>query len=136
MHRDLMAATAHTTPLVAVDEFPTLVNTGAAYLDSGATSQTPRAVLDAMAHYYETSRASVHRGVYPLAAEATELFEGARDRTAAWLGWDAPSTIFTRNATEALTLVVRAWGSVHGAEVDERVLTEMEHHPTLVPRVM
>ena len=127
-----MAATA-TTPLVAVDEFPTLAATGAAYLDSGATSQTPRAVLDAMAHYYETSRASVHRGVYPLAAEATELFEGARDRTAAWLGWDAPSTIFTRNATEALNLVAGAWGRANVGEGDRIVLTEMEHHSNLVP---
>src|SRR4051795_8402810 len=127
-----MAATA-TTPLVAVDEFPTLTATGAAYLDSGATSQTPRAVLDAMAHYYETSRASVHRGVYPLAAEATELFEGARDRTAAWLGWDAPSTIFTRNATEALNLVAGAWGRANVGEGDRIVLTEMEHHSNLVP---
>src|SRR4051795_9055423 len=127
-----MAATA-TTPLVAVDEFPTLTATGAAYLDSGATSQTPRAVLDAMAHYYETSRASVHRGVYPLAAEATELFEGARDRTAAWLGWDAPSTIFTRNATEALNLVAGAWGRANVGEGDRIVLTEMEHQSNLVP---
>src|SRR3954453_3754273 len=110
MHRDLMAATAHTTPLVAVDEFPTLVNTGAAYLDSGATSQTPRAGLDAIARYYETARASVHRGVYPLAAEATGRFGSARARTAAWLDWDAPSTIFTRNASEALNLVAGSWG--------------------------
>ena len=57
-----MAATAHTTPLVALDEFPTLTHTGVAYLDSGATSQTPRVVLDAMSSYYETTRASVHRG--------------------------------------------------------------------------
>ena len=56
-----MATSADTSPLVAVEEFPTLVTTGAAYLDSGATSQTPRVVLDAMARYYETARASVHR---------------------------------------------------------------------------
>ena len=128
-----MAATAHTSSLVAVEEFPTLASTGVAYLDSGATSQTPRVVLDAMANYYETARASVHRGVYPLAVEATELFEAARDRAAAWLGWDAPSTIFTRNATEAINLVAGTWGRANVGEGDRIVLTEMEHHSNLVP---
>jgi cysteine desulfurase / selenocysteine lyase len=128
-----MAATAHTTPLVAVDEFPTLANTGVAYLDSGATSQTPRVVLDAMNSYYETARASVHRGVYPLAVEATERFEAGRERAAAWLGWDAPSTVFTRNATEAINLVAGAWGRTNVGEGDRIVLTEMEHHSNLVP---
>jgi len=128
-----MAGTVHTGPLVSTDEFPTIAHTGAAYLDSGATSQTPRAVLDAMASYYETTRASVHRGVYPLAAEATELFEGARERIAAWLGWDAPSTIFTRNATEALNLVAGTWGRANVGAGDRIVVTEMEHHSNLVP---
>jgi cysteine desulfurase/selenocysteine lyase len=128
-----MAATAHTTPLVAVDEFPTLANTGVAYLDSGATSQTPRVVLDAMNSYYETARASVHRGVYPLAVEATDRFEAGRERAAAWLGWDAPSTIFTRNATEAINLVAGSWGRTNVGEGDRIVLTEMEHHSNLVP---
>ena len=86
-----------------------------------------------MTRYYETARASVHRGVYPLAVEATELFEGARDRAAAWLGWDAPSTIFTRNATEAINLVAGAWGRANVGEGDRIVLTEMEHHSNLVP---
>jgi cysteine desulfurase/selenocysteine lyase len=122
-----------TGPLVAAAEFPTLTATGAAYLDSGATSQTPRVVLDAMNAYYETTRASVHRGVYPLAAQATELYEGARDRAAAWLGWDAPSTIFTRNATEAINLVAGTWGRANVEAGDRIVLTEMEHHSNLVP---
>lgn len=113
--------------------FPTLVDTGVAYLDSGATSQTPQEVVDAMTAYYEHSRASVHRGVYPLAAEATERFEGARDRIAAWLGWDAPSTIFTRNATEALNLVAATWGRANVEAGDRIVVTEMEHHSNLVP---
>ena len=77
-------------------EFPSLDRDGLVYLDSAATSQTPRCVLDAMAAYYESHRASVHRGMYPLAVEATELFEGARDRVARWLGWDPRATIFTR----------------------------------------
>jgi cysteine desulfurase/selenocysteine lyase len=128
-----VAGTLHTEPLLAAAEFPTVAHTGVAYLDSGATSQTPRVVLDAMARYYETSRASVHRGVYPLAAEATDLFEGARDRIAAWLGWDAPSTIFTRNATEALNLVAGTWGRANVGAGDRIVVTELEHHSNLVP---
>ncbi|MFL5846813.1 MAG: aminotransferase class V-fold PLP-dependent enzyme [Solirubrobacteraceae bacterium] len=113
--------------------FPTLVESGVAYLDSGATSQTPQQVVDAMTAYYEHSRASVHRGVYPLAAEATERFEGARTRIANWLGWDAPSTIFTRNATEAINLVAGTWGRANVEAGDRIVLTEMEHHSNLVP---
>jgi cysteine desulfurase/selenocysteine lyase len=128
-----VAGTLHTEPLLAAAEFPTVAHTGVAYLDSGATSQTPRVVLDAMARYYETSRASVHRGVYPLAAEATDLFEGARDRVAAWLGWDAPSTIFTRNATEALNLVAGTWGRANVGAGDRIVVTELDHHSNLVP---
>jgi cysteine desulfurase/selenocysteine lyase len=116
-----------------VASFPTLQDTGVAYLDSGATSQTPQEVVDAMTSYYEHSRASVHRGVYPLAAEATELFEGARTRIAAWLGWDAPSTVFTRNATEAINLVAGTWGRANVGPGDTIVLTEMEHHSNLVP---
>jgi cysteine desulfurase/selenocysteine lyase len=128
-----VAGTLHTEPLLAAAEFPTVAHTGVAYLDSGATSQTPRVVLDAMARYYETTRASVHRGVYPLAAEATDLFEGARDRVAAWLGWDAPSTIFTRNATEALNLVAGTWGRANVGAGDRIVVTELDHHSNLVP---
>jgi len=128
-----VAGTTHTEPLVAAAEFPTIAHTGVAYLDSSATSQTPRVVLDAMARYYECSRASVHRGVYPLAAEATELYEAARERIASWLGWDAPSTIFTRNGTEALNLVAGTWGRANVGAGDRIVLTEMEHHSNLVP---
>jgi cysteine desulfurase/selenocysteine lyase len=128
-----MAGAVHTEPLVGAEQFPTIAHTGVAYLDSGATSQTPRTVIDAMTHYYETARASVHRGVYPLAAEATELFEGARDRAAAWLGWTPESTIFTRNASEAVNLVAGAWGRANVGEGDRIVLTEMEHHSNLVP---
>ncbi len=120
-------------PLLAAAEFPTLAHTGVAYLDSGATSQTPRCVLDAMARYYETARASVHRGVYPLAVEATDLFESGREKAAAWLGWDAPSTILTRNATEAINLVAGSWGRANVAAGDVIVLTGMEHHSNLVP---
>jgi cysteine desulfurase/selenocysteine lyase len=114
-------------------EFPVLDREGLVYLDSAATSQTPRAVIDAMTDYYEAHRASVHRGVYPLAVEATELFEGARDRIARWLDWGPAETIFTRNATEALNLVAYSWGSANVGPGDRVVITEMEHHSNLVP---
>ncbi|MGK2939811.1 MAG: SufS family cysteine desulfurase [Solirubrobacteraceae bacterium] len=115
-------------------EFPVLAgNPGLAYLDSAATSQTPRPVLDAMADYYETARASVHRGVYPLAVESTNRFEGARDRVAAFVGGESRSTVFTRNATEAMNLVAYAWGAANVREGDVIVLTEMEHHSNIVP---
>jgi cysteine desulfurase / selenocysteine lyase len=114
-------------------QFPTLQATGVAYLDSGATSQTPRVVLDAMADYYEHHRASVHRGVYPLAVEATDLFEGARRRAAAWLNSTPGETVFTRNATEAINLVAGTWGRANVGPADRVVITEMEHHSNIVP---
>ena len=113
---------------VTPTEFPTLRG-GIAYLDSSATSQTPQRVIDAMTRYYTDYRASVHRGIYPIAAEATDEFEGARKRIAQWLGWDARGTIFTPNATGALNLV--AYTNVK--EGDIVVLTEMEHHSNIVP---
>ena len=83
---------------------------GIAYLDSAATSQKPEAVIEAMDHYYRHSNAPIHRSVYPLAAESTELFEGARERVAAFVGCEPATTIFTRNATEAINLVAYSWG--------------------------
>jgi cysteine desulfurase / selenocysteine lyase len=114
-------------------EFPSLDRDGLVYLDSSATSQTPRTVLDAMDDYYAHHRGSVHRGVYPLAAEATELFEGARERVARFVNWGAAETIFTRNVTEALNLVAYAWGDANVGPGDRVVVTEMEHHSNFVP---
>ena len=114
-------------------EFPALERDGLVYLDSGATSQTPRTVLDAMDDYYSRHRGSVHRGVYPLAAEATELFEGARERIASWLNWGTEQTIFTANATASLNLVAYAWGDANVGPGDRVVVTEMEHHSNYVP---
>jgi cysteine desulfurase/selenocysteine lyase len=104
-----------------------------AYLDSAATSQTPQPVIDAMTRYYTESRASIHRGVYPLAVEATDLFEGARQRIADWLGSTIEETIFTPNATAALNLVAYTWGRQNVDAGDLVVLTEMEHHSNIVP---
>jgi cysteine desulfurase / selenocysteine lyase len=104
-----------------------------AYLDSAATSQTPDPVIDAMTSYYTEHRASVHRGVYPLAAEATDLYEGARDRIASWLGSTREETIFTANATAAINMVAYTWGRQNVQRGDLVVLTEMEHHSNIVP---
>jgi cysteine desulfurase / selenocysteine lyase len=103
------------------------------YLDSAATSQTPQPVIDAMTRYYTESRASIHRGVYPLAVEATDLFEGARRKIADWLGSSVEETIFTANATAAINLVAYSWGRQNIGEGDLVVLTEMEHHSNIVP---
>jgi cysteine desulfurase/selenocysteine lyase len=103
------------------------------YLDSAATSQTPQPVIDAMTSYYTESRASIHRGVYPLAVEATDLYEGARRRIAEWLGSTPEETIFSANATAAINLVAYTWGRQNVQRGDLVVLTEMEHHSNIVP---
>jgi cysteine desulfurase/selenocysteine lyase len=118
-------------------EFPVLGRTfdghSLVYLDSAATSQTPQSVIEAMTRYYRESRASIHRGVYPLAVEATDLYEGARARIAAWLGSTPEETIFTANATAAINLVAYTWGRLNVSAGDLVVLTEMEHHSNIVP---
>jgi cysteine desulfurase/selenocysteine lyase len=126
-----MAATTHQLDVRA--QFPTLRREGVAYLDSAATSQTPDPVLAAMDDYYREHRASVHRGVYPLAAEATDLVVGARTRVAQWLRWAAADTVFARNATEALNLVASGWGRRHVGAGDRILVTRMEHHSNFVP---
>jgi len=117
----------------ASGEFPVLEREGIAYLDSAATSQTPRSVIEAMDRYYLEARATVHRSTYPLAAEATELFEGARNRIAAFTGSTPGETVLTRNATEALNLVAWSWGRANLGQGDLIALTEMEHHSNIVP---
>ena len=104
------------------------------YLDSANTSQKPRVVIDAMSRFMEHGYAPINRSAYRLAAEATDAYEGAR--TAAKRFVNAPSAdeiVFTKNATEALNLVVRSWGAANLAEGDVVVLTHMEHHANIVP---
>ncbi len=113
------------------------------YLDSAATSQKPRPVLDAERAFYETSNAAVHRGAHQLAEEATDAYEGARRGVARFVGADEGEVVFTKNATEAINLVAYAMGNasfVGGPAErfrlgpgDEVVVTEMEHHANLVP---
>jgi cysteine desulfurase/selenocysteine lyase len=118
-------------------EFPVLRREfdgqGVVYLDSAATSLTPQPVIDAMDAYYRDSRASVHRGVYALAVEATDAFEGARERIARWLGSTVEETIFTANDTASINLVAHTWGRRNIAAGDLIVLTEAEHHSNIVP---
>ncbi len=115
-------------------EFPVLArDPDLVYLDSAATSQTPQPVIDAMTRYYTESRASIHRGVYPLAVQATELYEGARQTIADWLGSSTAETVFTANATMAINMVAYTWGRQHVGRGDLVVLSEMEHHSNIVP---
>ncbi|HKG49821.1 MAG TPA: cysteine desulfurase [Actinomycetales bacterium] len=113
------------------------------YLDSGATSQKPRSVLDAEREFYERHNAAVHRGAHQLAEEATDLFEGARAAVASFVGVAPDEVVFTKNATEGLNLVTYAMSNAVTAGPaaarfavgpgDEIVVTEMEHHANLVP---
>ncbi len=104
------------------------------YLDSAATSQKPRQVIEALVRYYEEYNANVHRGVYSIAERATAEYEAARAKVARFIGAGGPEEVlFTRNVTEALNLVAYAWGRANVGPGDEILLTEMEHHSNLVP---
>ncbi|MCP3938122.1 MAG: SufS family cysteine desulfurase [Actinomycetia bacterium] len=109
-------------------------NSRLVFLDSAASSQKPKSVLEAMDHFYKFSNANVHRGAYTMATEATDLMESARSKVARFIG--APSTdeiIFTKNVTEALNLVARSWGGDNLGPGDAVLVTEMEHHANIVP---
>ena len=103
------------------------------YLDSAATSHKPRAVLDAIRHYYEHSNANVHRGVHTLGNESTDVFENARTRVAAFIDAPVEGIVMVRNTTEALNLVAAAYARERLQPGDRVVLSEMEHHSNLVP---
>ena len=116
-------------------DFPLLVaNPELHYLDSAATSQKPKAVLDAMRAYYEHDNANPHRGAYDLSVRATQRYHDARTRVARFIGLaDADCLIFTRGTTEALNLVATAWGHANVQAGDEIVVTGLEHHANFVP---
>ncbi|KPK95294.1 MAG: cysteine desulfurase [Anaerolineae bacterium SM23_ 63] len=104
------------------------------YLDSAATSQKPRQVIEAMSTYYERHNANVHRGIHLLAEEATTSFESSREKVAEFIGAEsARQVIFTRNTTEAINLVAYSWARANLDTGDLIVLTEMEHHSNMVP---
>ncbi len=104
------------------------------YFDNAATSQKPKAVLEVIRRYYEGDNANVHRGVHALSARATDAYEGARDKVAAFINAASRDEIvFTRNASEAINLVAYAWGMNTLQAGDEIILSVMEHHSNLVP---
>jgi cysteine desulfurase/selenocysteine lyase len=107
------------------------------FLDSAASSQKPRAVLDAMEHYYVTTHANVHRGVYTIAEEATKAYEAARSTVARFIGAPSPrGVVFTKNATEAVNLVAHSYGRSLLPPGKAVLLSVMEHHANLVPWLM
>jgi cysteine desulfurase/selenocysteine lyase len=104
------------------------------YFDSAATSQKPRAVIEALRNFYEHENANVHRGLHTLSSRATEAYEKARQRVADYIGAaSADEIIFTRGTTESINLVAQAWGGKFIREGDVILLTVMEHHSNLVP---
>jgi cysteine desulfurase/selenocysteine lyase len=103
------------------------------YLDSGATSQKPAVVIEAVANHLRNHNANVHRGVYTLAREADAAYDGARRRVAAFAGGRPETTIFTKNVTEAINLVAYAWGRANVGAGDAVLITQMEHHANIVP---
>jgi cysteine desulfurase/selenocysteine lyase len=103
------------------------------YLDNGATSQKPRAVIEALSRFYEEDNANVHRSVHALGERATALYEKSREKVAELIGAPGPrELIFTRSATESLNLLAYAWARHHLTEGDEVISTELEHHSNLV----
>jgi len=120
------------------EDFPALHQTvnghPLVYLDNAATSQKPRAVIDALVHYYECDNANVHRGIHELSNRATTAFEGARARVARFINArSADEIVFTRGTTEGINLVANSWGNSHLKPGDQILLTEMEHHSNIVP---
>lgn len=117
------------------EDFPLLAaQPGLTYLDSAATAQKPRAVLDAITAYYTHANANPHRGAYALSAAATQAYHDARARIARFLGAaDADTLVFTRGTTEAMNLLATAWGRANLRAGDNVVVTRMEHHANFVP---
>ena len=123
------AAIAAEFPILSrVDDGKPLV-----YLDSAATAQKPAVVIDRMAELQRRSNANIHRGVYPLAQEATDAFEGARRTIAGWIGSAYEETLFAKNVTEAINLVAYSWGRRNVGAGDRVLITQMEHHSNIVP---
>lgn len=115
-------------------DFPILENKNIAYLDSGATTQKPKQVIEAIKKFYETSNANPHRGAYGLSIEATEIYEGTRTKIAKFINAKhREEIIFSKNATESLNLIAYSYGMDNLKKDDEVVISIMEHHSNLVP---
>ncbi len=121
-------------PILSREVYP---GTRLVYLDSAATSQKPRSVIEALVDFYEHHNSNIHRGIHKLAEEATQAHEDARQRIAEFIGArTAREVVFTRNATESINLLANAWGRANLKPGDLVLLTEMEHHSNLVPWYM
>lgn len=122
-----------TAPLDTLADFPA-IPAGWAYLDTAATAQKPKPVLDAIARAYGETYATVHRGVYQRSADMTLAFEAARRRVAGFIGaGSADEVVFVRGATEAINLVAQSWGGAHLKAGDRILLSTLEHHSNIVP---
>jgi cysteine desulfurase/selenocysteine lyase len=116
------------------NEFPLLKNRDITYLDSGATAQKPSKVINAVNEFYEKYNANPHRGAYALSVEATEVYEGSRDKVQKFINAKhREEIIFSKNATESLNLIAHSYGLENLKQGDEVVLSIMEHHSNLVP---
>jgi cysteine desulfurase / selenocysteine lyase len=133
--RSLEPASGGFDPRAVRREFPIFANNpGLVFLDSAASAQKPRQVIERLSDYYSTDYANVHRGVYRLSARSTELYEEAREKVRAFLNAaDAREIVFVRGATEAINLVAQSWGAAFLKEGDEVLITELEHHSNIVP---
>ena len=133
--RNVYAAPGELNPRRLRREFPIFANNpDLVFLDSAASAQKPRSVIDGIAEYYRTDYANVHRGVYRLSARSTELYEGARDKVRRFLNAaDRREIVFVRNTTEAINLVAQSWGPAFLREGDEVLISELEHHSNIVP---
>ncbi|TGX54944.1 cysteine desulfurase [Sphingomonas gei] len=127
-----MTVATATRPLDLLADFPA-IPPGWAYLDTAATSQKPRPVLDAIARGYGETYATVHRGVYQRSADMTLAFEAARERVAAFIGGKPGETIFVRGATEGINLVATCWAGTQLEAGDRILLSTLEHHSNIVP---
>lgn len=104
------------------------------YLDNAATTQKPSAVIQSISEYYSTINANVHRGVYTISQQATDLFENTRETVRKYIGATSTSEIiFTKSATESINLVASSYGEIHFKHDDEIILTMMEHHANIIP---
>lgn len=127
-----MSVTTDTRPLDVLADFPA-IPAGWAYLDTAATAQKPKPVLDAIARGYGETYATVHRGVYQRSADMTLAFEAARERVATFIGGKPQETIFVRGATEGINLVAQCWAGTQLKAGDRILLSTLEHHSNIVP---
>ena len=127
-----MTTTIRERPLDTVADFPAIPD-GWAYLDTAATSQKPRVVIDAITRGYDTTYATVHRGVYQRSADMTLAYEAARNRVASFIGGSPDEIVFVRGATEGINLVAHSWVAQQLKAGDRILLSQLEHHSNIVP---